>query len=155
MTAVLLVFQYGQPRIFMSMARDGLLPAWAARIHPRFKTPHVTTVITGVMVGLWALVGDGDEVADLTSIGTLFAFALVCIGVLVLRVIEPGRTRQFRVPWVWLLAPLGTVSCLGVMLTLPADAWKRFAMWLTLGLVLYMAYGYWHSKMRREAPPTS
>jgi APA family basic amino acid/polyamine antiporter len=155
MTAVLLVFQYGQPRIFMSMARDGLLPSWAARVHRRFKTPHVTTVITGLAVGIWALIGDGDEVADLTSIGTLFAFALVCIGVLVLRVIEPGRTRHFRVRWVWLVAPLGTVSCVLVMLTLPTDAWKRFGMWLTLGLLLYVAYGYWHSKLRREAPPTS
>jgi APA family basic amino acid/polyamine antiporter len=155
MTAVLLVFQYGQPRIFMSMARDGLLPRWAARVHPRFKTPHVTTVVTGLFVGGWALIGDGNEVADLTSIGTLFAFALVCIGVLVLRVSEPARPRQFRVRWVWLVAPLGTLSCVWVMLQLPGDAWKRFAMWLTLGLILYMAYGYRHSKMRREAPPTT
>jgi APA family basic amino acid/polyamine antiporter len=150
MTAVLLVFQYGQPRIFMSMARDGLLPAWASRIHPRFKTPHVTTVVTGLLVGMWALIGDGNEVADLTSIGTLFAFSLVCIGVLILRHVDPRRPRPFRVRWVWLVALLGTGSCVWVMLQLPGAAWKRFAIWLVLGLVIYAWYGYWHSKMRRS-----
>ena len=101
MTAVLLVFQYGQPRIFYAMARDGLLPRWAAKIHPKTRTPHITTIITGVFVALWALIGDAGETYDLTNIGTLFAFALVCIGVLVLRYTEPERPRPFRVPFVW------------------------------------------------------
>jgi APA family basic amino acid/polyamine antiporter len=151
MTAVLLVFQYGQPRIFMSMARDGLLPQWASKIHPRFRTPHVTTVVTGVVVACWALIGDGNEVADLTSIGTLAAFTLVCIGVLVLRYKDPHRPRPFRIPAVWFMAPAGALSCLYVMSTLPGAAWRRFGMWLTLGILLYVIYGYSHSKLRRTA----
>ena len=98
MTAVLLVFQYGQPRIFFSMARDGLLPQWAAKLNPKTRIPATTTLITGVAVALAALIGDAAETYDLTNIGTLFAFALVCTGVLVLRIIEPERPRPFKVP---------------------------------------------------------
>ena len=101
MSAVLLVFQYGQPRIFYAMARDGLLPAWAARVDPKTRVPYATTLVTGVLVALASLVGDAAETYDLTNIGTLFAFALVCAGVLVLRVVEPDRPRPFRVPGVW------------------------------------------------------
>jgi APA family basic amino acid/polyamine antiporter len=158
MTAVLLVFQYGQPRIFMAMARDGLLPRWAAKIHPRTRIPHITTVITGAFVGLWALIGDAGETYDLTNIGTLFAFALVSIGVLVLRYTDPARPRPFRVPFVWVLAPLAAGLCGFVMAGLPASAWKRFAWWLGVGLVLYAVYGAWHSRLRRPAgsePPTT
>src|SRR5204863_3089153 len=100
MAAVLLVFQYGQPRIFFAMARDGLLPRWAAKIHGKYRTPYVTTVLTGVFVALWSLIGDAAETYDLTNIGTLFAFALVCIGVIVLRYTDPERPRPFRVPFV-------------------------------------------------------
>ena len=98
LTAVLLVFQYGQPRIFFAMARDGLLPAWAAKIHPKYRTPHITTLVTGVVVAVGALVLDENEIYDLTNIGTLSAFAIVCIGVLVLRRTDPDRPRPFRVP---------------------------------------------------------
>src|SRR5262249_24931494 len=101
MSAVLLVFQYGQPRIFFAMARDGLLPQWAARVHPKTKIPATTTIITGVFVAVWALVGDAAETYDLTNIGTLFAFMLVSIGVLVLRYTEPDRPRPFPVPPLW------------------------------------------------------
>ena len=97
----LLVFQYGQPRIFMAMARDGLLPPWASRIHPKYRTPHVTTVVTGIVVALGSLVADENEIYDLTNIGTLSAFAIVCVGVLVLRYKDPDRPRPFRVPFVW------------------------------------------------------
>jgi APA family basic amino acid/polyamine antiporter len=148
MTAVLLVFQYGQPRIFFAMARDGLLPPWAAKIHPKFRTPHVTTIVTGALVATAALVADDDATYDLTNIGTLSAFMLVCLGVLVLRVREPGRARPFRVPFVWFVAPLGAAACLFVMLGLPWKAWVRFAIWLVLGLSLYAAYGYRHSRLR-------
>src|SRR5438034_545980 len=96
MSAVLLVFQYGQPRIFFAMARDGLLPQWAAKIHPRTKIPSITTLFTGIVVAVWSLVGDADETYDLTNIGTLFAFTLVSVGVLVLRYKEPDRPRPFR-----------------------------------------------------------
>ncbi len=99
MSAVLLVFQYGQPRIFFAMARDGLLPRWAAKIHPRTRIPYATTLLTGVFVALWALVGDAAETYDLTNIGTLFAFMLVSVGVLVLRYKEPERPRPFRARW--------------------------------------------------------
>ena len=130
LTSVLLVFQYGQPRIFMAMARDGLLPGWAAKIHPRFRTPHVTTVVTGLLVAIGALVADENEIYDLTNIGTLFAFALVCIGVLVLRYKDPLRPRPFRVPYVWVVTTVGAAACLFVMAGLPPQAWVRFGWWL-------------------------
>jgi APA family basic amino acid/polyamine antiporter len=148
LTAVLLVFQYGQPRIFMAMARDGLLPAWAARIHPRYRTPHVTTVVTGVLVALGALVADENEIYDLTNIGTLSAFAIVCIGVLVLRYKDPARPRPFRVPFVWGVSLIGAAACLYVMVGLPVQAWVRFGWWLVAGLLLYFLYGYRRSRLR-------
>ena len=148
MSAVLLVFQYGQPRIFFSMARDGLLPPWAAKVHPVHRTPYVTTVITGVVVALAGAVGDAAETYDLTNIGTLFAFVLVCAGVLVLRYKEPERPRPFRVPFVWPVTLLGAAACLYIMAGLPPSAWKRFGVWLVIGLILYFSYGFWHSKLR-------
>jgi len=149
MTAVLLVFQYGQPRIFFAMARDGLLPAWAARVDPKTRTPYRTTLVTGIVVALASLVGDAAETYDLTNIGTLFAFALVCAGVLVLRVTEPTRPRPFKVPFVWVIAPLGMAACLFIMVGLPPQAWERFGIWLVIGAVIYIAYGYPHSRLRR------
>ena len=148
MSAVLLVFQYGQPRIFFAMARDGLLPAWAARLHPTRRIPTVTTLLTGLMVAFASLVGDAAETYDLTNIGTLFAFALVCVGVLVLRVREPERPRPFRVPFVWPVALGGAAACAFVMWGLPAQAWVRFGWWLAIGIALYFMYGYRHSKLR-------
>ena len=157
LTAVLLVFQYGQPRIFMAMARDGLLPQWASRIHPRFRTPHVSTVVTGAVVALGALVMDENEIYDLTNIGTLAAFAIVCIGVLVLRVREPERPRPFRVPFIWVVSLAGAGACLYTMLGLPAHAWERFAVWLVVGMAIYFFYGFRHSRMKagagRDAAP--
>jgi len=149
MSAVLLVFQYGQPRIFFSMARDGLLPEWAARVDPRSRVPYTTTLVTGIVVALASLIGDAAETYDLTNIGTLFAFVLVCAGVLVLRVKEPNRPRPFKVPLPWVVAPLGAVACLFVMIGLPRQAWERFIIWLVIGAVLYLTYGYRHSRLRR------
>src|SRR6476620_9091240 len=133
MSAVLLVFQYGQPRICFAMARDGLLPQWAAKLHPTRRIPYATTLLTGLIVGFASLIGDAAETYDLTNIGTLFAFALVCIGVLVLRVKEPERPRPFRVPLVWPVALLGTAACIFIMVGLPPQAWERFAIWLVVG----------------------
>jgi APA family basic amino acid/polyamine antiporter len=148
MAAVLLVFQYGQPRIFFAMARDGLLPQWAAKVNRRTRVPYVTTLLTGGLVSVAAALGDAAETYDLTNIGTLFAFALVCLGVLVLRVVEPERPRPFRVPLVWLIAPLGATACGFIMIGLPPQAWERFALWLAAGLAVYFAYGYRHSRLR-------
>ena len=148
MSAVLLVFQYGQPRIFMAMARDGLLPQWVARIDPKTRIPYTATLVTGVLVAFASAVGDAAETYDLTNIGTLFAFALVCAGVLVLRVKEPDRHRPFKVPFVWVIAPLGVAACLFIMVGLPYHAWERFGLWLVVGIVLYGLYGYKHSKLR-------
>ncbi len=153
MSAVLLVFQYGQPRIFYSMARDGLLPAGAAKLHPKYRTPHVTTIITGVAVALAALVADDVATYDLTNIGTLFAFVIVCIGTLVLRYTQPGRPRPFKVPFIWLVAPLGALACFYVMGGLPMKAWERFGIWLLVGVIAYAFYGYKHSRLRRGLPP--
>jgi APA family basic amino acid/polyamine antiporter len=150
MSAVLLVFQYGQPRIFMAMARDGLLPKFAAKIHPKYRTPHVTTIITGVFVATWALIGDAGETYDLTNIGTLFAFVLVCLGVLVLRRTDPDRPRPFRVPFVWPVCIGGALSCVYVMFGLPHTAWIRFGLWLVIGLALYFTYGFKHSVLRKS-----
>jgi APA family basic amino acid/polyamine antiporter len=148
MSAVLLVFQYGQPRIFFAMGRDGLLPQWAARVHPVTRVPATTTIITGVFVAVWALLGDAAETYDLTNIGTLFAFILVSVGVLVLRYTEPERPRPFRVPFVWPVCLLSAAGCLFIMYGLPGTAWWRFGWWLAIGLVLYFTYGFSHSKLR-------
>ena len=148
LSAVLLVFQYGQPRIFFSMARDGLLPKWAAKLHPKHRIPHVTTLITGIFVAFWALVGDAGETYDLTNIGTLFAFVLVCIGVIVLRHTEPDRPRPFRVPFVHFVGILGAALCVITMFGLPRLAWERFGWWLLIGVVIYVVYGYRHSVLR-------
>jgi APA family basic amino acid/polyamine antiporter len=147
-TAVLLVFQLGQPRIFFSMARDGLLPATFARVHPRFRTPYVTTILTGVAVGVCAMFTSIDEMVDLTNIGTLFAFVLVCIGILILRKRDPLRPRAFKTPWVPAVPVLGVLSCLYLMLGLPWITWLRFALWLVVGLVVYYAYGFRKSGLR-------
>jgi APA family basic amino acid/polyamine antiporter len=147
LSAVLLVFQYGQPRIFFAMARDGLLPRWAAAVHAKHRVPHVTTLLTGIFVGLWALVGDAAETYDLTNIGTLFAFTLVAVGVLVLRYKDRERPRPFRVPFVWLVAPTAAALCVFVMIGLPRQTWERFGIWLGLGIVLYAVYGFRHSRL--------
>src|SRR6266853_1201856 len=151
MSAVLLVFQYGQPRIFFAMGRDGLLPPWAAKVHAKTRVPHITTLITGVFVGLWSLIGDAGETYNLTNIGTLFAFVLVCVGVLVLRRTDPDRHRPFRVPFVWLVSLAGAALCVFVMVGLPGETWWRFAIWLAIGLALYIFYGFRHSRLHAPA----
>ena len=150
LTAVLLVFQYGQPRIFLAMARDGLLPRWASKIHPKYRTPHVTTIMTGLIVATGALFADENEIYDLTNIGTLFAFAIVAIGVLVLRYTQPERERPFRVPFVWGVSLAGAGACVYTMLSLPTHAWERFGLWLAIGIAIYALYGYRHSTLRHS-----
>ncbi|HET9634552.1 MAG TPA: amino acid permease [Gemmatimonadaceae bacterium] len=153
MAAVLLVFQYGQPRIFFAMARDGLLPKWASKVHGKYRTPYITTLLTGALVALWSLIGDAGETYDLTNIGTLFAFALVCIGVIVLRHTDPERPRPFRVPFVHVVGIVGAGLCIFVMRGLPHLAWVRFGWWLVIGIVLYVLYGFRNSTLRRGSGP--
>lgn len=149
LTSVLLVFQLGQPRIFMAMARDGLLPPYFARIHPRFRTPHITTIWTGIIVGGVAMITDIGSLSDLTNIGTLFAFVLVCLGVVVLRRTDPARRRPFRVPLVPIFPIVGVIFCAVLMLSLPIETWVRFFGWLIIGLVIYFLYGVRHSALQR------
>ena len=148
-TAVLLVFQLGQPRIFFSMARDGLLPQSFAKVHPRFRTPHVTTILTGIVVGVCAMFTSIDEMVDLTNIGTLFAFTLVCIGIWILRRREPNRPRAFKTPWVPVVPILGVLACVYLMFGLPWITWLRFGLWLLAGMVVYFLYGFRRSRLLR------
>ncbi len=148
-TAVLLVFQLGQPRIFFSMARDGLLPQSFAKVHPKFRTPHVTTILTGAAVGICSMFTSIDEMVDLTNIGTLFAFILVCLGIILLRKREPERPRAFRTPFVPVVPLLGIVSCIYLMLGLPWVTWVRFGLWLVIGMTIYVMYGYRKSHLNK------
>ncbi|HEY5913352.1 MAG TPA: amino acid permease [Verrucomicrobiae bacterium] len=158
-TSALVPYQAAQPRIFFSMGRDGLLPSWAARVHPRFRTPHVTTIITGIVVAICSSIANIGELVELTNIGTLFAFALVGAGVIILRYLEPDRPRPFRtplVPWV----PLGAIACCAyLMFELPKITWIRFFLWMFAGLVIYFLYGIRRSRLgngrRAEAKPTT
>ena len=148
LTSVLLVFQLGQPHIFMAMARDGLLPRYFARIHPRYRTPYITTIWTGIIVGGVAMFTDIGSLADLTNIGTLFAFVLVCFGVILLRRKDPDRPRPFRVPFVPVFPLLGVFFCGALMLSLPIETWVRFFVWLVIGLVIYFFYSMSHSRLQ-------
>ena len=150
MGSVLLVFQLGQPRIFFSMARDGLLPPVFSRLHPRYKTPYVGTILTGLFVATFAAFANIAEVVDLTNIGTLFAFVLVSVGVIVLRRLEPDRHRPFRVPGVPFTPLISVVACGYLMYQLPTVTWKRFGLWLLAGLVIYFAYSKRHSRIGKR-----
>ncbi|PYO81537.1 MAG: amino acid permease [Gemmatimonadetes bacterium] len=149
MTSVLLVFQLGQARIFMSMARDGLLPPWAAQLHPKYRTPHITTIITGVFVALFAALAPIGVVLELTNIGTLFAFMLVALGIIVLRRKDPDRPRPFRTPWVPFLPIVSIGFCVYLILSLPLLTKLRFVAWLAVGGLIYFLYSVRHSRVRR------
>jgi APA family basic amino acid/polyamine antiporter len=147
-TSVLIVFQLGQPRIFFCMGRDGLLPQWAAKVHPKYRTPYVTTILTGVFVAGFAAMTNIDEVVDLCNIGTLFAFVLVAAGILLLRYTDPGRPRPFRTPFVPWVPVLAIATCGYLMIEQPPITWYRFVIWLVVGLVFYFLYGYRRSRLK-------
>jgi basic amino acid/polyamine antiporter, APA family len=150
-TSVLLVFQIGQPRILFSMARDGLLPAWAARVHPRFRTPHVTTMISGISVATFAGITNINEVVELCNIGTLFAFVIVAAAVIVLRVRDPQRARPFRAPFFPFVPIAAILTCGYLMYLQPFKTWMRFFGWLAIGLVIYALYGFARSRLGQSS----
>ncbi len=146
-TAVLFVFQLGQTRIFFSMSRDGLLPAMFRKVHPRFRTPWGSTILTGIGVGIFCLFTTLEEMVDLTNIGTLFAFILVCVGVMVLRAKDPARHRPFRVPFGYVLPSIAVAGCLFLIGYLPPTSWLRFTAWLSVGVIMYVVYGCIKSRL--------
>ena len=150
MISSILVYQMGQSRIWFAMSRDRLLPDFFSTVHPKYETPYISTWIAGVVVAIPAGLWDIGELAEMTDIGTLFAFAMVCGAVLVLRKKDPDRKRGFRVPFGPILPVLGIVTCLGLMTSLPLITWVRFIIWLALGLVIYFAYSMKRSELRNQ-----
>jgi basic amino acid/polyamine antiporter, APA family len=149
LSSVILVMLLGQSRIFWTMADDGLLPAFVSRVHPTFRTPWITTIVTGVVVAFFAALFTVREAGSLVSIGTLLAFVIVSIGVLVLRIREPELPRTFKTPAVWVVAPLGALSALFLMISLPWRTWERLIIWFVIGMVVYFFYGVRRSKLAR------
>jgi APA family basic amino acid/polyamine antiporter len=148
LSSTIIVQMVAQPRIFMSMSQDGLLPPWAGAIHPRWRTPHVMTIATGVIVALAAGLTPINVLGELVSIGTLFAFVVVALGVIVLRRTRPELERPFRTPGVPWLPALSAIASFVLMASLSTETWLRLLAWMALGMVVYFVYGYRHSRER-------
>lgn len=151
LSSTMVVMLMGQPRVFYSMAKDGLLPGWAAKIHPKFQTPYITTLITGGIVSLIAGTVQIGILGELVSIGTLFAFLIVAIGVVVMRRQHPDLKRAFKVPFVYVVAPASAITSFVLMLFLPFDTWARLLVWMGIGVVIYFAYSRRHSHLNKSA----
>jgi APA family basic amino acid/polyamine antiporter len=147
---VVLVMLLGQSRVFYSMSRDGLLGKWASAVHPKFRTPYLSTIFTGIAVSVATGVLPLQLLGQLVNIGTLFAFVLVCMGVLVLRRTRPDLDRPFRTPWVPFVPVMGIVCCFGLMLTLPSDTWVRLVVWMLIGFAIYFGYSVRNSALQKE-----
>jgi basic amino acid/polyamine antiporter, APA family len=145
LASTIFVGLYGQSRIFYSMSRDGFLPRMFAAVHTRFKTPHRGTIITGVFAAIIAAIFPTNLLGQLVSIGTLLAFVVVCVGIMMLRIQAPNAKRPFRTPFVWVVAPLGILFCGGMMWSLPTDTWIRLVVWTAVGVAIYLIYGIWHA----------
>ena len=152
LSSVILVMMLGQTRVFWTMSKDGLLPAVVSRVHPRFKTPWLVTIATGVVVAFFGAVMPVRDAGNLCNIGTLLAFVIVSIGVLILRVREPELPRKFKAPLVWVVAPMGAISALALMAALPLMTWIRLGVWFAIGMVFYFSYGVRRSKLAQPAP---
>jgi basic amino acid/polyamine antiporter, APA family len=152
LSSVILVMLLGQSRVFYSMARDGLLPPIVSQVHPRFRTPWITSIITGLGVAFFAAVFTVREAGSLCSIGTLLAFVIVSVGILVLRVREPNLPRKFTTPAVWFVAPAGAISAVALMSSLPFTTWRRLIVWFLIGIVVYFSYGIRRSKLAQPRP---
>ena len=152
LSSVILVMLLGQSRVFYSMARDGLLPPVVSRVHPRFRTPWITSIVTGLGVAFFSAVFTVREAGSLCSIGTLLAFVIVSVGILVLRVREPNLPRKFTTPFVWFVAPAGAISAMLLMAALPFTTWRRLIVWFLIGMVVYFVYGVRRSKLAQLPP---
>jgi basic amino acid/polyamine antiporter, APA family len=150
LSSVILVMLLGQSRILWTMADDGLMPKFVSKVHPKFRTPWITTILTGVVVAFFAAILPIRDAASLVSIGTLLAFVIVSIGVLVLRVREPELPRKFKAPIVWFVAPMGALSALYLMISLPWRTWERLIIWFVIGMVVYLFYGVRRSNLARQ-----
>ncbi|MGQ0695672.1 MAG: amino acid permease [Nitrospiraceae bacterium] len=150
-TSVLVVMMLGQIRVFFAMSRDRLIGPWLSAVHPQYGTPHRATVVTGVVVAVMAALIPLGDAADMTNIGTLFAFVLVCLGIVILRFTKPDLPRPFRLPLMPLVPILGMLACLGLMAFLPGLTWIRFGVWSVIGVLVYAAYGFKHSKLAAQS----
>jgi APA family basic amino acid/polyamine antiporter len=150
LSSVILVMLYGQSRVFWAMSRDGLLPPFVHHVHPRFRTPWITSIVTGVAVAFFAAVFTVREAGSLCSIGTLLAFVIVSVGIIVLRLRHPELRPKFRTPAVWCVAPAGALSALYLMISLPWPTWERLIIWFVIGMIVYFSYGHRHSRLHHR-----